>query len=575
MLETATNATYTAPSTAWYGVVVVNDNGGSDTYQLAVGTCETPLALTSGVASPAAGASAWRSFNQVASYYTAVATRSDDVTQDWDLEVYAGASGGAYPACFSSFLANSAAGSGRTDFVVGDFNGGANPLGTYYARANPYGSTTSTAKIEWDSGSDVLGVDAAPVTRATGPDDLIECWDVRLNGGQNYGINFTHDGAADLKVMIFLNPGAGYWAGRSAAGYVATGNGNYTAPALDWYTILVVNDNGQPGNYKLGVSQCAGMLSLASGGIYFSTPGSGYEIHPTAAAWTVYGALNSPDGTPGNWDAQMYRDGTGGAFPWCASTLLGQSTLPGGKVDFIAGDFHVNAPGYYYPQPVQNPASSNNVKTSWDGGAEVIAVDDPPVDRSLFQYALLESWDVFLNAGQAYTFKFNVASGDLHLSLMRNPGASPYWAGRAAAEFDLPSGEHPYVAPTTGWYGVVVTNEKTDVAGAFTLGVYTGAVAVEPGAGMTTRFASAVPSPARSGVTFGYELREPASVDFEVRDVSGRLVARVPAGRHEAGRGSLAWDGRSTGGARVAAGIYFVRMNVAGHVAGNATVVML
>lgn len=576
VLETATTANYVAPASDWYGVVVVNDNAGSDTYRLAIGSCDPPTPLASGIVSGAAGVSAWRSFAQVNPYFTAVAARSVDPAQDWDLELYTAASGGAYPACFSSYMTGSSLGSGQADFVVGDFNVGANPQGTYYARAYPFGAATSPGVIEWDAGNDQIIVDAAPITRVTGGSDVIECWDVFLNGGQNFGINFTHDGAADVKVMIFRNPGAAYWTPRSGANLTSSGNATYLAPASDWYSVIVVNDNGAAGTYKLGISQCAGLYSLPSMQTLFSTPYLYAEIHPTEAAWTVFGALNSPDETAGNWDAQIFRDGTGGVFPACPSTLIAQSTLPTGVVDFVAGDFHVNPPGYYYPFTLQRPGASNNVKLCWDGGAEVITVNDPPVDRSGFFVTLLESWDVFLTAGQAYTFKFNVASGSgLRLALMRNPGASPYWAGRAAAEFDVPGGDHPYIAPATGWYGAVVVNDKINEPGAFTLGVYTGAVAVESGAGFSTRFASAIPNPTRSGVTFGYELREPAAVDFEVRDVAGRLVAQVPAGRHEAGRGSLVWDGLTSGGSRVAAGIYFVKMKVAGHTTGNTTVVML
>ena len=43
-------------------------------------------------------------------------------------------------------------------------------------------------------------------------------------------------------------------------------------------------------------------------------------------------------------------------------------------------------------------------------------------------------------------------------------------------------------------------------------------------------------------------------------DVSGREVAVLATGRHEAGEHTALWDGLSAGGERVASGIYFVRL---------------
>jgi hypothetical protein len=85
---------------------------------VAVGTCDPPTALTSGVSSPASGVSAWRSFTQTNGYFTAVAARSDDFNQDWDLLVYSAASGLGFPNCFGSNVANSTYGNGATDFIV-------------------------------------------------------------------------------------------------------------------------------------------------------------------------------------------------------------------------------------------------------------------------------------------------------------------------------------------------------------------------------------------------------------------------------------------------------------------------
>ena len=49
-------------------------------------------------------------------------------------------------------------------------------------------------------------------------------------------------------------------------------------------------------------------------------------------------------------------------------------------------------------------------------------------------------------------------------------------------------------------------------------------------------------------------------------DVTGRERAVLAEGLADAGRRALRWDGRDTRGARLAAGVYFVRLAFAGRV---------
>ena len=53
--------------------------------------------------------------------------------------------------------------------------------------------------------------------------------------------------------------------------------------------------------------------------------------------------------------------------------------------------------------------------------------------------------------------------------------------------------------------------------------------------------------------------------EVSVFDVSGRLVRTVVRGEYGAGYHTVAWDGKDAGGRRVAAGIYFLRAESAGH----------
>jgi len=73
------------------------------------------------------------------------------------------------------------------------------------------------------------------------------------------------------------------------------------------------------------------------------------------------------------------------------------------------------------------------------------------------------------------------------------------------------------------------------------------------------------PNPFNPATTIRYELREPATVDLVVYDVTGKVVRRllavdaVAAGRHE-----IAWDGRDEAGQSAAAGIYLCRLGAGG-----------
>jgi subtilisin family serine protease len=69
------------------------------------------------------------------------------------------------------------------------------------------------------------------------------------------------------------------------------------------------------------------------------------------------------------------------------------------------------------------------------------------------------------------------------------------------------------------------------------------------------------PSPSRGKVTIGYSLAQQFPVSIRVYDVAGRLVRTLVSGTGEAGPHDIVWDARDDHGVRVAAGVYFYRMN--------------
>jgi uncharacterized delta-60 repeat protein len=73
------------------------------------------------------------------------------------------------------------------------------------------------------------------------------------------------------------------------------------------------------------------------------------------------------------------------------------------------------------------------------------------------------------------------------------------------------------------------------------------------------------PNPTSRGAALALELKAGTRTSASVYDVSGRVVRRLFGDRAlEAGRHTLAWDGRDDAGRQVAAGVYYVRLATPG-----------
>lgn len=75
----------------------------------------------------------------------------------------------------------------------------------------------------------------------------------------------------------------------------------------------------------------------------------------------------------------------------------------------------------------------------------------------------------------------------------------------------------------------------------------------------------ALPNPFRSRTTIEFTLESPAPVELTIFDSTGRRVRHLAAREYAAGTHDLTWNGRSDAGARLPAGIYFVRLGTANH----------
>ena len=96
-----------------------------------------------------------------------------------------------------------------------------------------------------------------------------------------------------------------------------------------------------------------------------------------------------------------------------------------------------------------------------------------------------------------------------------------------------------------------------------------------PGDWTTGGFVRApTPNPTTGALAFTIGVTGDGRVSVALFDVRGRLVRALFDGELPAGPAEFAWDGRDDAGARVAAGVYFVRAwTVAGSVARRVVVV--
>lgn len=79
-----------------------------------------------------------------------------------------------------------------------------------------------------------------------------------------------------------------------------------------------------------------------------------------------------------------------------------------------------------------------------------------------------------------------------------------------------------------------------------------------------TGLGAVTPNPARTDAWISLRLAAPSEVRLTIHDAAGRKVRSLASGRWEGGERRIRWDGRGDRGERVAAGVYFVRLEAGG-----------
>jgi hypothetical protein len=513
--------------------------------------------------------------SQNTNYWSAVAVRPD-AGSDWDLYLHISAV--AYPDCVGGAVANSLYSGSAVDLVIGDFNH--NPQGFYYARPYVY-SGPGGATVEWDDGSDQLIVNGPWITRPTGPNDVIECWDVFLEQGRRYYFYLVNRGNANLKMLFYQNPGTTYWAGRSAATYVAEATPNssvsvsWGSNVSDWLGIVVLNEDGLASDYYVAVTTCFSPTLLASGTpVTASSPEGHYSFHQVDTNFAAIGVR--PTNLADDWQIHTFAGPFDADYGTCFQNELALSWNSSTKTEYVVGDFNTGANPIntiHYARVVPQNFTAGTAQVEWDDGSGTLIVDDPFITGMTDASDVLASWDVALIAGQTYRFHFeHTGSADLKLGLFRNLNGQ-YWVPRNAAAAEQGSTFY-YTATTTDEHGIVVVNDNGGT-GSYELGVSLDVSGVEDKLPLVTRLEGLAPNPVTREGHIRYSLREAGEVSFDIMDVAGRRVSRITDGTRAPGLWNTAWSGAGEDGRRLPSGIYFLRMQVNGRVVEGARFVLL
>jgi hypothetical protein len=154
-------------------------------------------------------------------------------------------------------------------------------------------------------------------------------------------------------------------------------------------------------------------------------------------------------------------------------------------------------------------------------------------------------------------------SGGSDLTLFRNVGGGVFDGG-----VQLPAGSTPYAVVGGDWNGdgridLAAVNRTSGDLTLLLNGVTTAASPL-PADPVASGIVAAWPNPFRRSVEVRFDLAAPSRAELGVYDIRGRRVVDVARGPLGVGVHRVVWDGTDEAGRRVAAGVYFVRLDADG-----------
>jgi hypothetical protein len=329
-------------------------------------------------------------------------------------------------------------------------------------------------------------------------------------------------------------------------------------------------------------SQCTSTVALVPSSVLTVTsPVNFYSWTQDMLYWSAVGVRPS---TGTDWDIEAYEPFSFGlnAYPTCFGLPFAGSFASSG-VDFVICNFNIGRTPILqdYGVRVSRFSGASTAQVEWDGLDNIIDKDctggNCGAQSGNGWVEVLDVWDVFLFAGQTYTFDFTkTGSADIKLLLFYAPGTSgPFFAPRSARVLETTSRYSTYQAPTTAWYGVVMVNDN-GLSGTYTTKVWTGALPTGVGdRPAVTGIRGVAPNPSRGEAMIQFGLTANAEVSFQVLDMAGRRVGLIPPERWNSGTWTARWNGSGTDGRPVAPGVYFVQMRVDGKPVGQTRLALI
>jgi hypothetical protein len=411
-------------------------------------------------------------FTQNSMPYWGVVGVAPQPSDDKDIYVYTGPNG-------SGGILASSTGTDGSDFVVADFNH--TPYGTYYPSVT-FGNNSIQYTVEWKAGGKILPLNHELNIGIWGPGSdchAFDVWDVYLEAGATYRFLINHADVS-IRLALFRNQGTGaYWAGRDQAVFQVSGvetNGDYVAPASDWYGLVVGPVYRQPISLsalievrKLNTCQPLASGSCQSAVPYdpFAGPATSYYFSQPATYWSAIAVAPSPgDGKRLSLrSACDYTAGTPGVLA---------GSYPGADyTSLIAADFN-HASGFpisAYPSiDMGNPYSPYTIE--WEDGEDYFYMNSGvsgSVGGTSGTCNLVKMWDILLQGGVPYRISFSESgTADIRLAIFGHTDTAPYYAGLQQAIYSL---NDPalvgYVPGWTDYYGLAVFANKRETAGSY------------------------------------------------------------------------------------------------------------
>ncbi len=625
LVEVVSNLSFppilTATATERYAFVVVSETDSPSNYVFDVQPCVDPPHLEPHVslpvpAIPGLPETAFQFEPGGPPGFPTIAARAGQDGDWFWTKVAKHVAPGFYP-CEGEEQATSGASGERVALVVGDLVSGAiAPGGSYWLGATA--STDVEGRIEYSPGTDVLTVDGPTQYKVGGFDMVVRTYRADLVAGTPYTFHVAKCGPATGTLRVFrpfdatVPLGNGWSSPNSDHGPIAevvvTGVNDFvlTPPVTGAYAVVLTNDTGENHCWELAVSSCRARTELPDGvpivlsnGVAVPYAGEALATLHGRFGWSAVAVL--PNAITEDWVIEAWDapSGGGGAAPFgCNAGLLGASNDDGigSRIDFLA---RYDIPPPPFQEWVETVRAYPAAGLSLGGGAQAefemhnttLAVGDFVNAFPLSPFDFMEVWNIELVGGQPYAVHFQTVGFTGDLFIMKSVLASTstctldcppeYLALGGPGQVLRTSGPTVFTPPESGVYGLIVLHQRSavnTVYGSFSLAVNPTIVDAgsTPAATAVTRFRAAAPNPLRgAGTRLAFELASESSAGFEIMNIAGRVVARVPERTYAAGPGQVAWEGRDAAGARLAPGLYFVRMRVAGAIVGGGKLIAM